>query len=111
LWLNTINRHRRWAAALLLARAGVAASRPPAVAHSFYSKCCGNDKDCAPVDAIAFPPGGAIKTTTRHGAVVFPAGHTMLPSKDGAHACMGNYYEWGDDRLRGVCLRASRLVT
>jgi hypothetical protein len=107
MWLNTIKRHRRWAAALVLATAGVTASPFPAAAHSFYSKRCCNDKDCAPVDAIEFLPGGAIKTTTRHGTVVFPAGHKMLPSKDGRfHACMRNYAEWGDDRLRGVCLYA-----
>jgi len=44
---------------------------------------------------------------TKHGTVIFPAGFKMLPSQDGQfHACMRHYAEWGDDRLRGVCLYA-----
>ena len=46
----------------------------PAAAHSFYSKRCCDDKDCAPVDKIEFSPDGSIKAATKHGTVVFPAG-------------------------------------
>ena len=86
---------------------GSLALAPPASAHSFYSKRCCDDKDCAPVEAITFLGDGSIKATTKHGTVVFPAGFKMLPSQDlRFHACMRHYAEWGDSRLRGVCLYA-----
>ena len=92
--------------AAILTALSVAATGP-AAAHSFYSKRCCDDKDCAPVDKIEFRADGSIKAATKHGTVVFPAGFKMLPSQDGQfHACMRHYAEWGDDGLRGVCLYA-----
>lgn len=107
---KTSNDHRGLALAALVGSllAGACATfAPPAAAHSFYSKRCCDGKDCAPVERIEFLGNGAVKATTKHGTVVFPPGFKMLPSQDGRfHACMRHYAEWGDSRLRGICLYA-----
>jgi len=61
----------------------------PAQAHSFYSKECCHDNDCAPVTRVENADNGRWMTTI-HGRVFVPWGFKpVYPAPDGAlHLCV-----------------------